>query len=85
MATLVRAEIPVGVNSLSKDVLPYLEAKLLESERIGLKIKALLIPNPHNPLPQIAPKEVIQGYALLAQKVRPTTFDIDMMFIPSPV
>ncbi|KAJ7792981.1 PLP-dependent transferase [Mycena olivaceomarginata] len=68
LATLVRAEIPVGVNSLSKDVLPYLEAKLLESERIGLKIKALLIPNPHNPLPQIAPKEVIQGYALLAQK-----------------
>ncbi|KAF7369429.1 PLP-dependent transferase [Mycena venus] len=68
MATLVRADIPAKVNSLSEDVLPYLESKLLASERLGIKIKAMLIPNPHNPLPQVVPKEVIKGYALLAQK-----------------
>ncbi|KAK7050694.1 PLP-dependent transferase [Favolaschia claudopus] len=68
LATLVRADIPPDVHSLSEDVLPYLEAKLLDSERIGIKIKALLIPNPHNPIPQVVPKEVITGYALLAQK-----------------
>ncbi|KAF8143663.1 pyridoxal phosphate-dependent transferase [Mycena galopus ATCC 62051] len=67
-ATLVRAEMPAKMNSLSEDVLPYLEAKLLESERIGLKIKAMLLPNPHNPIPQVVPKEVVMGYALLAQK-----------------
>ncbi|KAF7376963.1 PLP-dependent transferase [Mycena sanguinolenta] len=68
LATLVMAEMPAKMNSLSEDVLPYLEAKILESERIGLRIKAMLIPNPHNPLPQVVPKEVIMGYALLAQK-----------------
>ncbi|KAJ7877507.1 PLP-dependent transferase [Mycena leptocephala] len=68
LAMLIRADIPANVNSLSKDVLPYLESKLLASERLGIKIKAMLIPNPHNPIPQVVPKEVIKGYALLAQK-----------------
>ncbi|KAJ7202587.1 PLP-dependent transferase [Mycena pura] len=67
-AILVRADVPAIINPLSADVLPYLEAKLLDSDRIGVKIKALLIPNPHNPLPQVVQKEVIKGYALLAQK-----------------
>jgi aspartate/methionine/tyrosine aminotransferase len=69
LAMLIRADIPAKVNSLSMDVLPYLESKLLDSERLGIKIKAMLIPNPHNPIPQVVPKEVIKGYALLAQKV----------------
>ncbi|KAJ6480525.1 PLP-dependent transferase [Mycena vitilis] len=68
LAILVRPEIPPNVNALSVDVFPYLESKLLESERMGIKIKAMLIPNPHNPLPQVAPKDVIAGYARLAQK-----------------
>ncbi|KAJ6532906.1 PLP-dependent transferase [Mycena vulgaris] len=69
LAVLVRADVPSKVNSLSTDVLPYLEAKLLDSERgSGVKIRAMLVPNPHNPLPQIASREVIVGYARLAQK-----------------
>ncbi|KAJ7032592.1 PLP-dependent transferase [Mycena alexandri] len=68
MATLVRIDIPPNINSLSEDVMPYLEAKLLDSERLGIKIKALLLPNPHNPLPQVVSKEVVKAYAQLAQK-----------------
>lgn len=84
LAILVRAEIPPQVNSLSTDVFPYLESKILESERLGIKIKALLLPNPHNPLPQVAPKQVIMGYALLAQKVCLSADgrgDIDISFL----
>ncbi|KAJ7112055.1 PLP-dependent transferase [Mycena crocata] len=68
LAILVSAQVPVEVDPLSPDVLGYLEFKLLESERLGVKIKAMLVPNPHNPLPQIISQEVIKGYALLAQK-----------------
>ncbi|KAJ7172929.1 PLP-dependent transferase [Mycena crocata] len=68
LASLVLADVPVEVNSLSRDVLPYLEEKIVESERNCVKIKAMLLPNPHNPLPQISPREVVRGYALLAQK-----------------
>ncbi|KAJ7696215.1 pyridoxal phosphate-dependent transferase [Mycena rosella] len=68
LATLVLADVPKEVNSLSKDVLPYLETKILESEQIGVQIKVMLVPNPHNPLPQVISKEVITGYAQLAQK-----------------
>ncbi|CAK5269051.1 unnamed protein product [Mycena citricolor] len=67
-AQLIRAEIPAHVDSLSEDVLPLLEAKIKSSGRLGIPIKAMLIPNPHNPLPQVVPKEVITGYALLAEK-----------------
>ncbi|KAJ7058478.1 PLP-dependent transferase [Mycena amicta] len=68
-ATLVMADVPATVNSLSPDVLPILDARLhASSQGIGIKINALLIPNPHNPLPQIVQREVIEGYARLAQK-----------------
>ncbi|KAJ7641054.1 PLP-dependent transferase [Roridomyces roridus] len=68
LAVLMLAEIPADVDSLSTDALPYLERKILESERLGIKIRVMLIPNPHNPIPQIVPSETIKGYALLAQK-----------------
>ncbi|KAJ7738265.1 PLP-dependent transferase [Mycena maculata] len=68
LAILVLADPPPEIHSLSADVLPYLEAKILESQRVGVKIRAMLIPNPHNPIPQVVPKDVIAGYALLAQK-----------------
>jgi 1-aminocyclopropane-1-carboxylate synthase len=34
----------------NEDVVDVLEAKMLESERAGVKIRAVLIVNPHNPL-----------------------------------
>ncbi|KAF7375468.1 PLP-dependent transferase [Mycena sanguinolenta] len=64
----VLAEIPAEIDSLSMEVIPYLEKTLLESAARGVQIQVLLLCNPHNPLPQIVAKEVVQGYALLAEK-----------------
>ena len=67
------ADVPATVNSLSLDVLPILDARLRASAQgIGIQITAMLIPNPHNPLPQVVQRKVIEGYARLAQKVRHT-------------
>ncbi|KAJ7473390.1 PLP-dependent transferase [Mycena latifolia] len=68
LAVLVLAHVPQDVDPLSVAVLPYLEAKVLSSAQMGVHIKALLITNPHNPLPRVAPQDVIVGYARLAQK-----------------
>ncbi|KAJ7144113.1 pyridoxal phosphate-dependent transferase [Mycena epipterygia] len=68
LATLVLASLPPTADPLSVDILPALEAKLLESKRAGVPIKLLLVPNPHNPLPRIVSRAVIEGYALLAEK-----------------
>ncbi|KAJ7099870.1 PLP-dependent transferase [Mycena crocata] len=67
-ATVVLAHMPADVNSLSTDVLPYLEQKLLKNAEQGVKISVLLLCNPHNPLPQVVARDVVQGYALLAEK-----------------
>ncbi|KAJ7036157.1 PLP-dependent transferase [Mycena alexandri] len=65
---VVLAEIPGDVDSLSIAVFPYLERKLLQSQEQGVKIEVLLLCNPHNPLPQVLSREVVQGYALFAEK-----------------
>ncbi|KAJ7116939.1 PLP-dependent transferase [Mycena epipterygia] len=67
-ATVVLADVPADIDSLSTEVLPYLETKLLESAEQGVKIQILLLCNPHNPLPQVVAKDVVLGYALLAEK-----------------
>ncbi|KAF7290369.1 PLP-dependent transferase [Mycena chlorophos] len=57
-ATLVMADVPASIDSLSPDVLPILDARLRASAQgIGIQITALLIPNPHNPLPQVVQRE----------------------------
>ncbi|KAJ7479503.1 PLP-dependent transferase, partial [Mycena latifolia] len=68
LAVLVLADPPSDMYPLGPGILPYLETKILESARDGVKIKVMLIPNPHNPLPRIVARDVIEGYALLAQK-----------------
>ncbi|KAJ7488130.1 PLP-dependent transferase [Mycena latifolia] len=68
LATVVLANIPADVDSLSMDVLPHLEKKILESAEKGVPIQVLVLCNPHNPLPQVVAKEVVRGYALLAEK-----------------
>ncbi|KAJ7479531.1 PLP-dependent transferase [Mycena latifolia] len=68
LAVLVLADAPSDTYPLGPDILPYLEAKIVESARDGVKIKVMLIPNPHNPLPRIVARDVIEGYAILAQK-----------------
>ncbi|KAJ7164496.1 PLP-dependent transferase [Mycena filopes] len=49
-------------------VMPYLEKALLKSVQDGVKIEVLLLCNPHNPLPQVVARDVVQGYALFAEK-----------------
>lgn len=66
-AVVVLPGIPRESDSLSLEVLPYLEKKLLETD---VKIKVLILCNPHNPIPQVISREVVEGYARLAQKVR---------------
>ncbi|KAJ6565807.1 PLP-dependent transferase [Mycena vulgaris] len=68
LATVVFAHIPADLDSLSLEALPYLERTLLQSTEQGIKIQVLLLCNPHNPLPQVVAREVVQGYALLAEK-----------------
>ncbi|KAJ7743918.1 PLP-dependent transferase [Mycena maculata] len=68
MATVVLARPPADINPLSKDVLSHLETKILESADQGVKITVLLLCNPHNPLAQVVPQDVLEGYALLAEK-----------------
>ncbi|KAJ7747842.1 PLP-dependent transferase [Mycena metata] len=67
-ARVVLAEIPGDIDSLSIAVFPYLERKLLESQEQGVKVEVLLLCNPHNPIPICCPPEVVQGYALFAEK-----------------
>ncbi|KAJ7195878.1 PLP-dependent transferase [Mycena rebaudengoi] len=64
-AVVVLPGIPRESDSLSLEVLPYLEKKLLETD---MKIKVLILCNPHNPIPQVISREVVEGYARLAQK-----------------
>jgi len=68
LANVVLSKIPAEVDSLSMEVLPYLEKELLESAERSVEIQVLLLCNPHNPLPQVVAKEVVHGYALLAEK-----------------
>lgn len=65
--------IPVGVqlpegleNSLS--ALSAYEAALIESEKNGVKIRAIMICNPHNPLGFCYSKEVLIEYLKFAQR-----------------
>ncbi|KAJ7506142.1 PLP-dependent transferase [Mycena galericulata] len=68
LATFVLANIPVDIDPLSLGALPYLEKELVESADRGVKIAVLLLCNPHNPLPQVIAREVVEGYAVLAEK-----------------
>lgn len=76
LATVVLANTPADTDPLSTEALPYLEKTVLESAERGVKIEVLLLCNPHNPLPQVVTKDVVRGYALLAEKVAKLHGDI---------
>ncbi|KAK7042060.1 PLP-dependent transferase [Favolaschia claudopus] len=72
-ATPVLANVPADVDSLSMEVFPYLEKSLHEhaspiSGEDKHEIQVLLLCNPHNPLGQVVAREVVEGYALFAEK-----------------
>src|SRR5215469_10601199 len=54
-----------GVNQFTLDAVPVYEKKLEESNASGTPIRALLICNPHNPLGQCYPPEVLEAYMQL--------------------
>ena len=54
---------PVGV-----DAVPEYEKAILESEKNGTKIRAILLSNPHNPFGRPYTKEALEGYLRLCNK-----------------
>jgi aspartate/methionine/tyrosine aminotransferase len=71
-AVSVFARIPAEVDPLSTDVLPFIRDRIHTSATEGVKVKALLLCNPHNPIPQCYPVETIQGYLDIAREVHPS-------------
>lgn len=57
-----------GVDQFSLDAVACYEKKLLESNASGTKIRGLLICNPHNPLGQCYPPDVLIAYMQLCAK-----------------
>ncbi|OAL43073.1 PLP-dependent transferase, partial [Pyrenochaeta sp. DS3sAY3a] len=57
-----------GLDLFGVDGIKAYEDALVESEKAGVQIKAILICNPHNPLGQCYTKEALIGYMQFAQK-----------------
>lgn len=61
--------VPVGDDDpVGPDAVKHYETALLESEKNGTKIRALLLSNPHNPLGRPYTKEALEGYLRLCDK-----------------
>lgn len=54
-------------------MLPYLRERIITSAEEGVPVRAILLCNPHNPIPQCYPTETIQGHLDLAEEVRRLT------------
>jgi aspartate/methionine/tyrosine aminotransferase len=65
----VYVPVPVEVDSLSPDVIPYIRKTIREKQDEGVTVKAMILNNPHNPLARCYPVETILGYAELAAEV----------------
>jgi aspartate/methionine/tyrosine aminotransferase len=68
-AVPVHAPVPAEVDSLSPDVIPYIRKTIREKQDEGVKVKAMILNNPHNPLARCYPVETILEYAALAAEV----------------
>ncbi|KAL5637342.1 hypothetical protein ACGC1H_001099 [Rhizoctonia solani] len=64
-AKVVPAYVPADVDSLSKESIPYLRKEL---ENSANKIRVIMLCNPHNPLANAYPEEMMIEYAKLAQE-----------------
>ena len=73
-AVPVFARIPAGLDPLSPAIIPYLRDRIRTSAEEGVPVKALLLCNPHNPIPQCYPLETLQGHLDLIKEVRPAFF-----------
>ncbi|KEP45535.1 1-aminocyclopropane-1-carboxylate synthase-like protein, partial [Rhizoctonia solani 123E] len=64
-AKVIPAHVPADVDPLSKESIPYLRKEL---ENSGNKIRVIMLCNPHNPLANAYPEEMVIEYAKLAQE-----------------
>ncbi|KAJ1299858.1 hypothetical protein OPQ81_002652 [Rhizoctonia solani] len=64
-ARVIPAYVPADVDPLSKESIPYLRKEL---ENPANRIKVMVLCNPHNPLANAYPEEVIVEYARLAEE-----------------
>lgn len=59
-----------GVDQFSPEAVAKYETALIEAEKKGIRIRALVLCNPHNPLGQSYPKETIIGLLKLSNKYK---------------
>lgn len=59
-----------GVDQFSPEAVAKYEKTLIETEKKGIRIRALVLCNPHNPLGQSYPKETIIGLLKLINKYK---------------
>ncbi|GAB1527065.1 hypothetical protein RhiTH_010240 [Rhizoctonia solani] len=89
-ANVIPAHVPADVDPLSKESIPYLRKEL---DNVENKIKVIILCNPHNPLANAYPEEMIIEYAKLAEE-----FDVHLLvdevyglqvfssrYVPNPV
>lgn len=65
--------VPVSfgsINPLGKECVLKYEEALIESNKAGVKVRALMLCHPHNPLGRCYPKETIIGLMRLCQKYK---------------
>ncbi|KAH8829302.1 PLP-dependent transferase [Flagelloscypha sp. PMI_526] len=62
--TVVPVIPPPEVDSLSMDIVPYIQ----ETIRKNSNVKVLILVNPHNPLAKAYPEETIRAYASIAEE-----------------
>lgn len=66
---MVAVHVPVEVDPLSVEVIPYIRETIKEHQSKGTNVKVLMLPNPHNPLARVYAPDTVLGYVALAEEV----------------
>lgn len=66
---MVAVHVPVEVDPLAIEVIPYIRETIREHQSKGIRVKVLMLPNPHNPLARVYATETVFGYVALAEEV----------------
>lgn len=67
-AKVVAAHIPPDVDSLGVDSMKYVRDTIEQSNSAGIRVRVLILCNPHNPLAKAYPVETIIEYAKVAEE-----------------
>lgn len=68
-AQTVVAHVPAGVDSLQPEALKYAAEAIEQSKEKGVRVRVLILCNPHNPLARAYPLQTILAYARFAEQV----------------